>query len=145
MLYFTGIIIKIQKEVILMKKGLIAGALSMGLLLSGAIVTQAGTNWETNISVYVPNHNGSGGNTQYQTKATSGADAGLYLHATQGVTLDVRTKGDSGSASWKRNVSGGNTYSLSSVTQSGLRERLEFSSDLLESTNVNAVLDWRSN
>lgn len=128
-----------------MKKGLVAGALSLGLLISGAIVTQAGTEWETNISVYVPNHNGSGGETKYQTKATSGAAAGLRLHATQGVALDVRTDGTNGDGAWKYNVYGGNTYSVSSVTTSGNSEKLVFSTDLLEDTNVQAVLDWRSN
>lgn len=126
-----------------MKKVLV-GVLSAVLLLTGGAMTYAGTSWQTNISVYVPNHNGSG-STKYQTKATSSAQAGLRLNATQAVLLDVRTNGTNGSAAWKRDVKGGNTYSLSSVTVSGNKERLQFSSGILENTNVNAILDWRSN
>lgn len=127
-----------------MKKVLVR-VLSASLLLTGGAVTYAGTAWQNNISVYVPNHNGPGGNTKYQTKATSSAQAGLRLHATQGVTLDVRTKGTNGAAAWKRGVKGGNTYSVPSVTVSGNQERLEFSSNIFEGKNVNAILDWRSN
>ncbi|MDQ0157377.1 hypothetical protein [Robertmurraya andreesenii] len=128
-----------------MKKSLVAGALSLGLLISGAIVTQAGTSWQYNISVYVPSHSKTGGETKDQTKATSGAKAGLALHATQGVKLDVRTKGSDGNGTWKRDVYGGNVYELHSVTTSGNNERLEFSSDLFQGDPVQAILDWRSN
>lgn len=127
-----------------MKKKFLAGTLSVGLLLTGGVATLAGTVWQNNISVYVPNHNGSG-YTKYQTKATSGAYAGLRLHATQGNELDVRTNGTNGSGKWVRNVKGGNTYSMPSVTTSGGSERLHFSSDLLEFNNTQAILDWRSN
>lgn len=129
-----------------MKKHIMAGALSVGLLLTGGIATFAGTAWDYNISVYIPNHAGSGGNTQYQTKATSGADAGLALHATQGVEVDVRTYGMNGNGNWLNNIKGGQGLkSVHSVTTSGYQERLQFKTDLFEGQNVQAVLDWRSN
>lgn len=127
-----------------MNKKLLVGAMSLGLLFTGSLVTFAGTAWEDNISVYVPNYNGNA-KTQPQIKATSGAQAGLELHATQGIELDVRTQGNGGNAEWKRNVKGGNTYSLNSLTTSGGQENLQFSSKLFESQNVIAILDWRSN
>lgn len=142
----------------MIKKKLLSGSLVAALLLTSGIsvaladpnlpnadVEPFGTTWEAyDLRVPGNNVNDSRGETDSQTKTTSGALAGLRVHATGGEELDVRTESSSGNGSWTYGVTGGNTYSLNSPQLSGATLWLQFSTGILQGP-VTTSGEWRSN
>ncbi|WDM23112.1 hypothetical protein [Paenibacillus polymyxa] len=141
---------KIKGDVwIILKKKFIASMTAV-LLLTGGVsaaladhgIEPTAENWQS-FDLSVPGYNGSN-TTSNQTKTTTGALAGLKLESSNGETLDVRTYSSAGNGSWKRSVTGGNTYQLDSPQEKKKNVALEFSTDILDGdTPVNGT--WRSN
>lgn len=119
------------------------GILGGLLLLFGGASAYAGTTWSGIEAPILPGYNGSA-YSSWQMKATTG-DAGLRMHATQGLQIDVRTKDSSGFVgSWERDIMGGNTYSINSAHPVGSQVQLHFSSNW-NSPDTNINYQWRSN
>lgn len=136
----------------MLKKRILTGGFAAALFLTSGIsvaladsLVIAGTTYQSfDLKVPGNNVNNSEGETGSQTKATSGADAGLQIDSTGGSSLDVRTESSDGNGDWKYGVTSSNTYALDSPQLKGKSVHLQFSTGIFQGP-VTITGKWRSN
>lgn len=126
-----------------MKKKLAVAGLGLGLLFSGALISEAGTTL-TGYNVTAGPINGSGFSSP-QTKSISSYDG--YLNSTTvsgGYKVDVRMSSVGSNGYWVR-VGNNISALLVNEIQSGKSAYLEVSNDLTTPVSVTATGTWASN
>jgi len=127
-----------------MKKKIIVSFLALFLLVSGGVITLAGTQFQ-NYNTTVGKFNGSG-YTAYQTKIHTNTDGHLNSGIVGGnYKVDTRMITSSGSgSSWYR-IDDNLSYILSNNVIGSSFVRLQFSNDISTPVDVQVSGDWRSN
>lgn len=131
----------------MIKKNIIRGISAVGITtMLFAATAFAGTS-KTGYNTTVGKFNGSG-YSDYQKKATSGANGWIYSTRVGGsYTVDVRMNSTAGNGAWLRNLNDGTSASLPghSSQTAGSSVRLKFSNDITTPVNVQVEGSWKSN
>lgn len=126
-----------------MKKKVLTALIAGALVAGGASAAYAGTGY-TSYNTTVGKFNGSG-YTGYQTQKTNGASAALESSTVgSNYKVDARVNGPKNGA-WKRGVTDYTLYWLSNDNLSNSRVRVQFSTGITTSANVQVTGTWASN